>query len=112
MRQEKTLKIVGNHFVVDFAPYCDLRPNSGSDKCWVWTALDCADEEPAAEQFALKFGSPELAAKFKEAFGPGPCWAHCRGFICWALFGPGPLGPFICWALLGPFIWALLGPFV
>ena len=32
--------------------------------------------------------------------GPGPIWAHSRGFICWAL-----LGPFICWALLGPFIW-------
>ena len=52
----------------------------------------------------------------------GPCWAHSRGFIFWALSGhpficwaPGPVGamlePFICWALLGPFIcWALLGP--
>ena len=30
--------------------------------------------------------------------GPGPCWAHAREFICWALPGMGPLGSFICWA--------------
>jgi FKBP-type peptidyl-prolyl cis-trans isomerase len=68
LRQEKTLKIVGNHYVIEHATYCDLRPNTGSDKCWVWTAQDSAEEELATEQFALKFGSAELANSFKEAF--------------------------------------------
>ena len=46
----------------------DLRPNAGSEKCWVWTAQDYAVEELATEQFALKFGTPELAQAFKKAF--------------------------------------------
>jgi len=77
LRQEKTMKIVANHYVIDQAPYCDLRPNAGSAKCWVWTAMDCADGDPVAEQFALKFGAPELAEKFKEAFdaAKGPAGA-------------------------------------
>merc|ERR1719311_687574 len=40
LRQEKTLKIVANHYVVDHPPYCELRPNAGSDKIWVWTTPD------------------------------------------------------------------------
>ena len=40
-----------------------------SKKIWCWTALDCSDgETPEAEQFALKFGSEELAGGFHEAF--------------------------------------------
>lgn len=68
LRQEKTGKVVANHLVIDTTPYCDLRPNAESDKCWVWSALDCAEEEQKAEQFALKFGQAPLAAMFKEAF--------------------------------------------
>ena len=68
LRQEKTGKIVANFFAVDVAPYCDLRPNAGSEKCWVWTAQDFSDEEGSVDQFALKFGSAELANAFKEAF--------------------------------------------
>lgn len=68
LRQEKTMKIVANHYIINEAPYCDLRPNAGSAKCWVWTVIDCADGEPVVEQFALKFGTPELAAKFFEAY--------------------------------------------
>ena len=68
LRQEKTGKIVANHYVVDVSPYCDLRPNAGSEKCWVWTAPDFSDEEGSTDQFALKFGSAELAQKFKAAF--------------------------------------------
>lgn len=71
LRQEKTMKIVANHCVFDYdeAPYCVLRPNANSERCWVWTAPDCADGgEQQVEQFALKFGTPELAKEFKEAF--------------------------------------------
>jgi len=69
LRQEKTMKIVANHVVIQHDTYCNLVLNSGSEKIWVWTALDCSDSEtPVAEQFALAFGNAELAAKFKEEF--------------------------------------------
>jgi len=69
MRQEKTMKIVANHYVVaDADPYYLLVPNAGSDKIWVWMAQDFAEGELAVEQFALKFGTPEKAQGFKEAF--------------------------------------------
>ena len=69
MRQEKTMKIVANHYVVGEAdPYYELKPNAGSDKIWVWMAQDFADGELVVEQFALKFGTPEKANAFKDAF--------------------------------------------
>ena len=69
MRQEKTMKIVANHYVVaDADPYYELKPNAGSDKIWVWMAQDFAEGELGVEQFALKFGTPEKAQGFKEAF--------------------------------------------
>eukprot|EP00929_Paragymnodinium_shiwhaense_P022607 TRINITY_DN143_c0_g2_i1.p1 TRINITY_DN143_c0_g2~~TRINITY_DN143_c0_g2_i1.p1 ORF type:complete len:2603 (-),score=942.64 TRINITY_DN143_c0_g2_i1:139-7947(-) len=68
MRQEKTMKIVGNHYVIDVPPYCDLQPNAGSEKCWVWSAQDCAEGDVEVERLALKFGTPELAKAFQAAF--------------------------------------------
>jgi len=62
------MKISANFFIIDQLPYCDLRPNTGSSKCWVWTAQDCSDGEIVVEQFALKFGTPELASQFEEEF--------------------------------------------
>ncbi|CAJ1335820.1 unnamed protein product, partial [Effrenium voratum] len=68
MRQEKTGKIVANHYVIDVPPYCDLKFNTGSDKCWVWTSKDYAEDEPVVEKFALRFKDAEMAQQFKEAF--------------------------------------------
>ena len=69
MRQEKTGKIVANHYIVDGVdPYYTLRPNAGSDKCWVWMAQDFAENEVVIEQFALKFGNAEKAKSFEVAF--------------------------------------------
>lgn len=69
MRQEKTNKIVANHYVVgDADPYYSLKPNAGSDKIWVWMAQDFAEGELVVEQFALKFGTPEKAKGFFDAF--------------------------------------------
>ena len=42
LRQEKTMNILGDHYVVKHGSYCNLLPNAGSEKCWVWTAQDCA----------------------------------------------------------------------
>jgi len=68
LRQEKTLKVVANHFVVDHDPYCDLRPNSDSQKILCWCAQDWSEGEMAVERFALKFGTEDFAKKFHEAF--------------------------------------------
>lgn len=61
LRQEKAGKIVANHPVVGGGYYCDLRPNNGNGKCWVWAAEDHSEEEVLTEHFALRFGALELA---------------------------------------------------
>lgn len=40
MRQEKTMKLLINHFL---DPRIVLTPNVGSDKSWVWVAFDFSD---------------------------------------------------------------------
>lgn len=67
LRQEKTLKIVANHFIYPTESYCKLVPNAGSEKIYAWTVKDFA-EEPRIEQFALKFNTPEAAKTFKQKF--------------------------------------------
>ncbi|GBE61495.1 ran binding protein [Babesia ovata] len=68
LRQEKTLKVVANHYVLETESLCKLRPNIGSDKIWVWTANNTYDDESKVEQMALKFGQIEHAKLFKEKF--------------------------------------------
>ncbi|CDR95301.1 ran binding-like protein 1, putative [Babesia bigemina] len=68
LRQEKTLKVVANHYVLETESLCRLRPNIGSDKIWVWTANNTYDDESKVEQMALKFGHIEHARIFKEKF--------------------------------------------
>lgn len=67
-RQEDTLVVRANHEVIAHDTYCDLKPQGGSDKIWVWSAYDCSDDPNGVEMFALKFGKAELAAAFKEKF--------------------------------------------
>ncbi|KAM8856290.1 E3 SUMO-protein ligase RanBP2 [Spinachia spinachia] len=65
MRREQVLKICANHYITaDML----LKPNSGSDKSWVWNAIDYADEEPKTEQLAIRFKTPEEASLFKVKF--------------------------------------------
>ena len=42
MRQEKTMKVIVNHFL---DPRISLVANAGSDKSWVWVAFDFSDGE-------------------------------------------------------------------
>jgi Ran-binding protein 1 len=43
MRQEKTMKVIANHFL---DPRITMTPNAGaSDKSWVWVAFDFSDGE-------------------------------------------------------------------
>uniref|UniRef100_A0A8C5CPV6 E3 SUMO-protein ligase RanBP2 n=1 Tax=Gadus morhua TaxID=8049 RepID=A0A8C5CPV6_GADMO len=63
MRREQVLKICANHYInADTL----LKPNAGSDKSWVWNAIDYADEN--VEQLAAKFKNADLAEKFKKTF--------------------------------------------
>lgn len=68
LRQEKTFKVVANHYVLEANGLCKLTPNVGSDKIWVWTAHNTLDEESKLEQLALKFPNVEQAKLFKEKF--------------------------------------------
>ncbi|XP_016339596.1 E3 SUMO-protein ligase RanBP2-like isoform X2 [Sinocyclocheilus anshuiensis] len=65
MRREQVLKICVNHYITaDMA----LKPNAGSDKSWVWYAMDYADEMPKTEQLAIRFKTADEAALFKVKF--------------------------------------------
>ncbi|XP_048048453.1 E3 SUMO-protein ligase RanBP2-like isoform X2 [Megalobrama amblycephala] len=62
MRREQVLKICANHYITaDMA----LKPNAGSDKSWVWYAMDYADKKPKTEQLAIRFKTADEAALFK-----------------------------------------------
>ncbi|XP_077200417.1 E3 SUMO-protein ligase RanBP2-like [Paroedura picta] len=65
MRREQVLKICANHYI---SPEMTLMPNAGSDKSFVWHALDYADELPKPEQLAIRFKTPEEAMLFKSKF--------------------------------------------
>ncbi|XP_053725615.1 ran-specific GTPase-activating protein isoform X2 [Synchiropus splendidus] len=66
MRRDRTLKICANHQIV---PMMELKPNSGSDRAWVWnTPADYADECPKPELLAIRFLNSENAQKFKAKF--------------------------------------------
>jgi hypothetical protein len=40
-------------------PTSKLQEHTGSDKAWVWSAVDYADGEHKVELFCIRFGSPE-----------------------------------------------------
>ncbi|KAI1247492.1 single stranded nucleic acid binding protein [Eutypa lata] len=66
MRRDKTLKVCANHYIV---PDMKLSPNVGSDRSWVWNAAaDVSEGEPEAVTLAIRFGNPENANSFKDAF--------------------------------------------
>lgn len=65
MRQEKTMKVIVNHFL---DPRIVLTPNSGNDKSWVWVAFDFAEGELLETTFAIRFASSEIAQDYKAEF--------------------------------------------
>ncbi|KAK6315213.1 hypothetical protein J4Q44_G00147420 [Coregonus suidteri] len=65
MRREQVLKICANHYIT---PDMLLKPNAGSDKSWIWNAVDYADEEPRPEQLAIRYKTADEALLFKIKF--------------------------------------------
>lgn len=68
MRQEKTLKLLVNHFL---DPRIVLTPNVGNEKSWVWVAFDFSEGKLEETTFALRFGTVDFAKEFKAAFEAG-----------------------------------------
>lgn len=67
-RQEKTFKMLANHYVKQQALYCIPNANPSSQRSWAWTALDCAGCMPQVHQIGLKLASPEIALEFQRLF--------------------------------------------
>jgi len=65
MRQEKTLKIRGNHVIM---PGTKVQEHSGSEKAVVFNCVDFADEVQKPELFCLRFASAERAKEFKDGY--------------------------------------------
>ncbi|KAK3252194.1 hypothetical protein CYMTET_38501 [Cymbomonas tetramitiformis] len=65
MRREKTHKICLNQAV---STAVTLAVHPGSDKSWVWTAMDFSDGELKEEVLCIKFGTVEKAEGFKAAY--------------------------------------------
>lgn len=65
MRREKTLKVCANHYIL---PQYKLQENVGSDRSWVWSCPDFAEDQPTDEVFAIRFANSENAQAFKQHF--------------------------------------------
>ena len=65
MRREQTLKTCLNHFVNGAV---ELTENVGSDRSWVWSAVDYADGEADPCSLAVRFANSDQAARFKTAY--------------------------------------------
>uniref|UniRef100_A0A7S3EA78 RanBD1 domain-containing protein n=2 Tax=Rhodosorus marinus TaxID=101924 RepID=A0A7S3EA78_9RHOD len=65
MRREKTLKICLNHYVnTDI----ELQENIGSERSWVWSAVDYADGERDECVLAIRFPNVEIAQEFRKEY--------------------------------------------
>ncbi|EFN63981.1 E3 SUMO-protein ligase RanBP2 [Camponotus floridanus] len=62
LRREQVHKVVCNFLVT---PDVEFRPLSTSHQAWMWAGMNYAEQEPCAEQLAVKFKSPDLAQQFK-----------------------------------------------
>uniref|UniRef100_A0A7S1TKA7 RanBD1 domain-containing protein n=1 Tax=Erythrolobus australicus TaxID=1077150 RepID=A0A7S1TKA7_9RHOD len=65
MRREKTLKICMNHYV---NAEVELQENVGSDRSWVWNAVDYAEGERDECVLAIRFSNTENAQAFKKEY--------------------------------------------
>jgi len=73
MRREKTLKICMNHYVNTDVK---LQENVGSDRSWVWNAIDYAEGERDECVLAIRFKNTDEAQEFKEQYDKAR--AHMR----------------------------------
>ncbi|XP_052888424.1 E3 SUMO-protein ligase RanBP2 [Anopheles moucheti] len=65
MRREQVHKICANHYIT---PELIIKPMEQRKECYIWAAMDFADEEPRKESFCARFGTAALANEFYNAF--------------------------------------------
>lgn len=65
MRREKTLKICLNHYV---NVNVEMTENVGSDRSWVFHAVDYADGEQDDSMLAIRFANSKNAGLFKDNY--------------------------------------------
>ncbi|EAX92306.1 RanBP1 domain containing protein [Trichomonas vaginalis G3] len=70
MRRNQTFKVCANHFIL---PHMELKLNQGSDRAYMWNAVDFADgpDTPSHDVLSVKFRNAETANAFKKAFEEG-----------------------------------------
>ncbi|XP_051938022.1 E3 SUMO-protein ligase RanBP2 isoform X1 [Hippocampus zosterae] len=78
MRREQVLKVCANHYITTDMK---LKPNSGSDKSWVWNAIDYADEQPNSEQLAIRFKTIDEALLFKSRFEEAQSMVEAQSIV-------------------------------
>ena len=69
MREETTLKILGNFYVVNVARLCEIKANPSNDNVSEWSAYNCSCGVLVLAQLVLVFASVEEA---KEVTWPVP----------------------------------------
>lgn len=62
LRREQVHKIVCNFLLT---PDVEFLPLSTSNQAWMWAGMNYIEQEPCAEQLAVKFKSYDLAREFK-----------------------------------------------
>jgi len=67
MRQEKTHKIVANHFITG-EKLCILSKMNTNDKAWIWNCFDFSDDKPRMEKLCARFTSVPDWEKFQQEF--------------------------------------------
>ncbi|XP_058446264.1 E3 SUMO-protein ligase RanBP2 isoform X2 [Malaya genurostris] len=65
MRRDQVHKIAANHSI---SPELIIKPMEKNNKCYMWAAMDFADEEPKKETFCARFATAELAKEFHDKF--------------------------------------------
>uniref|UniRef100_A0A4W3JFK7 E3 SUMO-protein ligase RanBP2 n=1 Tax=Callorhinchus milii TaxID=7868 RepID=A0A4W3JFK7_CALMI len=65
MRRDQVLKLCANHWLT---PELKIEPMKGTEKAWIWSALDFADGAAKMEQLAVRFKQQEIANSFKDVF--------------------------------------------
>ena len=65
------MKVILNHAI---DPRIELKPNVGSDRSWIWSAVDFSEGELEEKVFALRFANSENA-KIRIRF-PGDDESH------------------------------------
>ena len=65
MRREQVLKLCANHQITS---QMELKPHSGSENAYVWSAMDFSESEVKHETFCIRFKSTDVAKRFVKQF--------------------------------------------